>query len=438
MTGESAPRPDRRVPLREDGYGPAVPRGEEGGGGSDRPDDRLGIVLSGGGARGAYQVGVLRYLGRKLGDRRPPILTGVSAGAINTGFLASHRGDLDAATRDLKEKWTELRFRDVMQSDPLTMGWIVLRWFATLATGGFRLTPRARSLVDNRPLEHYLSGLVDPERIQENVDDDRLRAAAVTATSYQTGRTVTFVQGEEGLRMWRRPQREARREQLTLDHVMASAAIPLLFPAVQLGDGYYGDGSVRQTAPLAPAIHLGARSILAISSRYPRDVEEACRPAVEGYPPIAQIGGVLANSSFLDTLETDARWLRRVNRLVSKIPEEERRRERLQEIDLLVIRPSRDLGRLAAEYERELPRTLRFLTGGLGSRESESPDLVSYLLFERGYLRHLVELGERDAERQWPRLARFLDVDEESPESRSPGAGREGAGAGTGPEEGDG
>ena len=432
MTAEAAPRPDDgREPPREDGYGPALPRYGGSAGPSDRAAERLGIVLSGGGARGAYQVGVLRYLGRRLGDYRPSILTGVSAGAINTGFLASHLGDLDAATRDLKEKWTELRTRDVMQSDPLTMGFIVLRWLATLASGGSRLAPRARSLVDNRPLERYLSGLVDPERIRKNVENDRLRAAAVTATSYQTGRTVTFVQGEEDLRMWRRPQREARREQLTLDHVLASAAIPLLFPAVRLGDGHYGDGSVRQTAPLAPAIHLGARRILAVSSRYPRDVEEARRPSVEGYPPIAQIGGVLANSSFLDTLETDARWLRRVNRLVSKIPEEERRRERLEEIDLLVLRPSRDLGRLAAEYERELPRTLRFLTRGLGSRESDSPDLVSYLLFERGYLRHLIELGERDAERQWPRLASFLGVDEGAGEAGPAGADRQESGAGT-------
>jgi len=158
-------------------------------------------------------------------------------------------------------------------------------------------------------------------------------------------------------------------------------------------------------------------------------VEEARRPSVEGYPPIAQIGGVLANSSFLDTLETDARWVRRVNRLVSKIPDEKRRRERLQEIDLLVLRPSRDLGRLAAEYERELPRTLRFLTRGLGTRESDSPDLVSYLLFERGYLRHLIELGERDAEREWPRLASFLGVDEEGEEPGPAGADREESGA---------
>lgn len=398
--------------AEEPGYGPPAPVAGDGRGG----DHTLGVVLSGGGARGAYQVGVLRYLGRRLGDRRPPILTGVSAGAINAGFLASHRGDLDAATRDLKEKWVELRTRDVMRSDPLTMFWIAARWLATLASGGFRLAPKARSLVDNRPLRQYLTGMVDPGRIQANIDEGRLRAAAVSATSYHTGRTVTFVQGEPELTMWRRPQREARREHLTLDHVMASAAIPLLFPAEEIEDCYYGDGSVRQTAPLAPAIHLGARRILAVSSRYPRTVDEACRPTVEGYPPVAQIAGVLANSSFLDTLETDARWVRRVNRLVSKLPEEERSREMLQEVDLMVLRPSRDLGKLAAEYEQQLPRTLRFLSRGLGTRESESPDLVSYLLFERGYLRRLIELGERDAERQWARIEKFLGAKEGSEE----------------------
>lgn len=372
-----------------------------------------GLVLTGGGARAAYQVGILHYLGRRL-DRSPfDILTGVSAGAINTGFLASTAEPFREATADLRSLWAALDTSEVMRSDPISLFGIVVRWLLTFASGGLGSAARARSLVDNRPLRIYLRDFVDPDRIAAKVDEGRLRAAAVSATSYGTGRTVTFVQGAPDVEMWKRPQREARRERITLDHVMASAAIPLLFPAVSLGDGWYGDGSIRQTTPLAPAIHLGARRVFAISSRYPRDLDEAQKPAVSGYPPVAQMAGVLANSIFLDTLEMDAAWVRRVNRLVSEIPEEKRAREPLQEVDLLVLRPSVDLGRLSREFEANLPITLRYLSRGLGTQESESPDLVSYLLFEQRYLRRLIQVGEEDAEREWPRIARFLGVEEE-------------------------
>lgn len=393
-----------------------------GGSGERRRRGRVGLVLSGGGARAAYQVGVLNYLGSRLPDFRFPIVTGVSAGAINAAFLASHRGNLQTGVTDLRSNWCALNTEDVIRTDPWSLGTIVFRWAVTLLSGGIRFGPPARSLVDNEPLRRTLQGFVDPDRISENIRTDHLDALAISTTSYQTGRTVTFVQGRPELPTWSRVDREARRDRIRLEHVMASAAIPLIFPAEQISGGWFGDGSIRQAAPLAPAIHLGADRVLAVSSRYPRSMEEARQPAVHGYPPAAQVAGLLMNSVFLDALPADAARIERVNRLISKIPREERERERLREVDVHMIQPSMDLGRLSLRYEEQIPRGLRFLARGLGTHESESPDFLSYLLYERAYIGRLTALGERDAERQWPAIARFLGVPEETGARRSAAA----------------
>jgi NTE family protein len=220
---------------------------------------------------------------------------------------------------------------------------------------------------------------------------------------------VTWVQGED-IKEWERPQRRSRNSVLTVEHVMASAALPLFFPAVELEGGWYGDGGVRLAAPLSPALHLGARRLLAISTRYDRTGSEADRPAVTGYPPPAQIVGVLMNSIFLDLLDHDALRLERLNRLLERLPPEERMG--LKQVDLMVLRPSTDLGRLASQYEPQLPRVFRFLTRGLGTRETESPDFLSLVLFQPDYLRALIEIGERDAEAQHERVAAFLAREE--------------------------
>lgn len=377
------------------------------------PDDppRTALVLSGGGARAAYQVGVLNYIGRRVPNLDVPIITGVSAGAINASYLASHTGSWSESTGDLRREWCALNTEDVIRTDPWSLLVILLRWARTLFSGGIRFGPEARSLVDNQPLRERLDGLIDPGRIQENLRQGRLDALAISTTSYQTGRTVTFVQGSRQIPMWSRPDREARRARITSHHAMASAAIPILFPAERVGNGFYGDGSIRQSAPLAPAIHLGADRLIAVSSRYGRTVNEARKPAVHGYPPAAQIAGLLMNSVFLDALEADATRIERLNRLLSKLPEDARSEETLKPVELMVLRPSMDLGRLALRYERQLPHGLRFLSRGLGTRESESPDFLSYLLYEQEYIGRLTTLGARDAERNWPRIARFLDLE---------------------------
>ncbi|MBW3535174.1 MAG: patatin, partial [Gemmatimonadetes bacterium] len=220
-----------------------------------------------------------------------------------------------------------------------------------------------------------------------------------------TGQSITWVEGED-IEEWERPQRSSRNTRLTVDHVMASTALPLFFPAVKLGDAWFGDGGMRLTAPLSPALHLGADRIIAISTRYDRTQSEADRPTVEGYPPPAQVVGVLMNSIFLDLLDADALRLERINQLLASLPEHERMG--LRPVELLVLRPSVDLGRLSSQYEPELPPSFRFLTRGLGTRESESPDLLSLILFQPDYLRALMEIGEKDAEARSEEIEGFV------------------------------
>lgn len=379
---------------------------------SDTPTPAL--VLSGGGARAAYQVGILRYLGERRPDCKFPILSGVSAGAINIAHLASRTGGMGPTSAELARRWSGLETTDIFRSDPFSVASTAVRWITTLASGRRHLGPEARSLVDTRPLRRTLESLLDMSGVDENLRSGRLRAAAISATSYQTGRTVTFVHGEPDIPIWNRPQRRAVRDRLTVDHVMASSALPLLFPAEQVDAHYYGDGSIRQSAPLAPAVHMGADRILSVSARYDRSVEEAEVPAVtEGYPPPAQVLGLLFNNIFLDALDDDAERLERINELLEACGRWDRDVEDLRRIDLMVLRPSEDLGMLATEYRERLPRLVRFLVSGLEKGRHRTSDFVSYLLFEPGYLTRIMELGRKDAEDQWPRIRDFLGWDEE-------------------------
>ncbi len=391
-------------------------------------------MLSGGGARAAYQVGILRYIGERRPDCKFPIFSGVSAGAINIAHLASHTGGMERATADLVRAWADLNTTDIFRSDPFSVASTAVRWITSMASGRRRLGPEARSLVDTSPLRHTLESLLDMSGIEENLRAGRIRAAAISATSYQTGRTVTFVHGGEDVPLWERPQRRAVRDGLTVDHVMASSALPLLFPAERVGEQCYGDGSIRQAAPLSPAVHLGADRILSVSARYDRSVEEAEVPAVEtGYPPPAQVLGLLFNNIFLDALDADAQRLERINELLASCQRWDRQVEDLRRVELLVLRPSEDLGMLATEYRDRLPWMVRFLVSGLEKGRHRTSDFVSYMLFEPGYLQRLMELGRKDAEAQWPRIRDFLGWEEE--DCRAPEGDRDEGTGGAGPEE---
>jgi NTE family protein len=240
---------------------------------------------------------------------------------------------------------------------------------------------------------------------------------ALSATSYSTGQSMTWVQGRD-ISLWQRPQRRTAHATLTVDHVMASAALPLLFPAIRVGPEWYGDGGVRLTAPLSPALHLGATRILTISTRHPRSRAEADVSQIAGYPPPAQVIGVLYNAIFLDLIDQDILRLELINQMLRDVPEEHR--NGMRPVGILVLRPSRDLGHLAREFEPRLPKAFRFLTRGLGTRQTTSPDVLSLVMFQRDYLQALVDLGERDAESQMDRIDKFLDGTSGAPNHDAP------------------
>ena len=370
----------------------------------------LGLVMGGGGARAAYQVGFLCYLARQYPDLKVPILTGVSAGGINAALLASHHGSFAQAVRELVSLWKRLTVEEVFRVDAPSLTGIGLRWIFQLMSGGVGGAVRVRGLVDTTPLRNYLSEVlhaVDGELtgIQYNLALGRLKAIALSTSSYTTGQSLTWIQGQD-LRDWTRPQRRSQQAVLTIDHVMASSALPLFFPAVEIDDEYFGDGGVRLSAPLSPAVHLGAEKILAISTRYGRTAAEARVPEVTGYPPPAQVLGLILNSVFLDLLDQDALRMGRLNHLLNKLPPEDR--GDLRPVRLLVLRPSVDLGRLANEFEPQLPKTFRFLTRGLGTRQTRSPDSLSMVLFQQDYIGRLIELGESDAEARADEIHAFI------------------------------
>jgi len=369
--------------------------------------------MGGGGARAAYQVGFLRFVARNFPELQVPYITGASAGAINAALLASHHGSFLQAVRELSQLWQNITVGDVFKVDVPSLTVNGFRWLRQLASGGRGSAPRVRGLVDTQPLRNYLTEVlhaVDGELtgVGYNLERGRLKAVAISTSSYSTGQSITWVQGSE-IHEWQRPRRRARNAVITVEHVMASAALPLIFPAVRIDDAWYGDGGIRLTAPLSPALHLGARRVLAISTRYEGGDEEAEQSTIHGYPPPAQVAGILLNSIFLDLLENDALRLERLNRLLESLPPE--KRDGLKPVRLLTLRPSVDLGKLAYEYEPQLPRAFRFLTRGLGTKQTRSPDFLSLVLFQPDYLRKLMEVGEADAEARGQEILDFLRDD---------------------------
>ena len=363
----------------------------------------LAVVLSGGGARAAYQVGVLAAIAERHPDATIPIITGVSAGAINATYLAAHRGSLRHAVTALRGQWLRLTSDRVYRLPTVGVAKALLRGVGWLLHP--HRTAPVHGLLDMRPLAHFLREVVDFGGIEENIAAGRLKALALSATSYDTGLTVTFVQGRDDLALWRRAQRVAVRGDVTISHVLASSAIPIVFPAVKLDGGFFGDGSVRQTAPLAPAIHLGARRIVAVGMR--GLVEDA--HAVEGeYPTPAQVAGLLLHSVFLDALDADVERLERTNRLLEALPPGHPAAAGLQPVRLFWIRPSRDLGAMARGYIPRLPKLMDLVVHGIGGREERGADFLSYLLFEPEYTGLLMELGYEDALARWPELEDVL------------------------------
>jgi NTE family protein len=343
-----------------------------------------------------------------LPEKSPfPIVCGTSAGAINAATLAVFADNFDAAVGRLLEVWENFHVRHVYRTDPIGIARMGARWLAALL---LRSRTSPVSLLDNSPLADMLSRSLDFGRIQENIDNGHLYAVSITCSGYSSGQSVSFYQGGPDTEAWERTQRVGAAMPIRVEQLMASSALPFIFPAVKINREYFGDGSMRQIAPISPALHLGADRVLVVSTA--RQTGHVDPPRVRGnlYPSVAQIAGHALNSIFLDSLNVDIELVQRINRTISLIAPEKLREAGLplRQIKVLVISPSQPIERMVVRHTHELPWTVRFLLRGIGAMNRNGSNLASYLLFESGYCRALIDLGYQDTMARRAEVLEFL------------------------------
>jgi len=371
---------------------------------------KTALVLPGGGARGAFQVGVLKALAQilpKTSANPFSVISGTSAGAVNSVVLASRAEHLRSAVAELEQVWAHFRCNQVYKTDHLTMLKSSLHWLSSLVLGGW-LVGTPKSLLDNAPLRELLSHNVHFPRIQEAIDKGHLDAVAITAAGYESARSTSFFEAAAYLKDWDRTRRLGKRTDLNLDHLMASIAVPMVFPPQQIGNEYFGDGAMRQATPLSPAVHLGADRILVVGIR---DEMGGKEPTTLGpLPSFGQIAGYVLDTLFMDGLYSDLERITRINELIDSVPESERRGAlaKVRAIDTMLIVPSEDLREIATRHRQELPVAIRALLRGIGGKNSGESKLLSFLLFEKAYTRELIALGYRDAMKVKDELRDFV------------------------------
>ena len=385
---------------------------------------KTALFLAGGGARAAYQVGVLQAILSLLSEHGWParqnpfeIICGTSAGAINATALACRADNFEESVTHLLGIWRNLEVEQVYRADSIGVLRSGARWLSLLSFGWLLRKWHAQppnSLLDNSPLVDLLHKMLDLPRLDQALNSGVLDALAVSASSYTGGSHVTFYQSARAIPSWRRAQRMSVQQQIGVDHLLASAAIPLIFPAVPLYCNdrceYFGDGSIREVAPVSPAIHLGATKILVIGSGHvggpQRNFEE-----YSGYPSLAQIAGHAMSSIFLDGLSVDLERITRINTTLALLTPEQRRQTPLRQVNLLAITPSVPLDSLASRHVGSLPLPIKTLLSTIGATERRGGALASYLLFEGSYTRSLIELGQIDTLSRRDEVLRFFDID---------------------------
>jgi NTE family protein len=375
---------------------------------------KIGLILTGGGARAAYQVGVLKAISEFIPRRAHSpfqIVCGTSAGALNAVTLAVNARHFRKGVKYLLGIWNNSNVNHIYRSDPLGVFINSGLWLAGLVLSLFGIGRMNRvSLLDNSPLAIFLEETLPCEKIQENIDAGMLCALSVTASGYGSGHSVTFYQGVPGLQPWKRARRLGVEAKIGIEHLLASSAIPFIFPAVHINREYFGDGSVRQIAPISSALHLGADKVMLMGTWHADD-EGGRRNRMDAYPTLAQIAGHALDSIFLDGLEVDLERLQRINTTVSLIPEELRPAIGMRHIDVLVITPSQPLEKVAERHIAQLPWTIRLLLRSVGVMRRSGANLVSYLLFDKHYCRALIDLGYQDALKRRDEIMEFLDCE---------------------------
>lgn len=383
----------------------------------------IGLILTGGGARAAYQVGVLKAVAEFLPRRaRSPfqVICGSSAGALNAVTVAVNARHFRSGVKYLIGIWNSSQVSNIYRADIVGVLSNSVRWLAGLLLSLLGINRMNKvSLLDNTPLALFLEETLPCEKIQESIDDGTLHALSITASGYGSGYSVTFYQGASDIQPWKRTRRLGMEAKIGIEHLLASSAIPFIFPAVHIHREYFGDGSMRQIAPISSALHLGADKIMLIGAWHIED-EEKKRSKMDSYPSLAQIAGHALDSIFLDGLAVDLERVQRINETVRLIPEELRAATDMRHIDVLVITPSQPLEKIAERFITQLPWTIRLLLRAVGVMRGSGANLVSYLLFDRQYCRALIELGYQDAMNRREEIVQFLGCEPSLSESDMP------------------
>lgn len=374
---------------------------------------KVGLILTGGGARAAYQVGVLRAIAAMLpkGARNPfPVICGTSAGAINAASLAVAARNFHEGVRQLVDVWENFHVDQVYRSDPIGVFFNSVRILASLVFNKHD----AISLLDDSPLTKLLVHRLPFRGIQKSIKSGDLHALGITAWGYTSGQSVTFYQGVKDIAAWDRERRVGISTNIGVEHLVGSSAIPFLFPAMRINREYFGDGSMRQFAPISPALHLGAERILVIGVHDTLN-EHPDRTRTASYPPMAQIAGHVMNSIFLDSLDTDLERLQRINEIIQLIPREtlENSSMQLRPIETLIISPSEAINKIAERYAHTLPRTMRLAYRAIGAMGRDGSTLLSYLLFEKPFCQALIKLGYQDTMSRKNEVLQFIGANTE-------------------------